>query len=47
MIESTSPGLMDTKILVFAGPRIPKRGEKIKSPTGVVETLKQLDVRIN
>ncbi|XP_020604433.1 DNA-directed RNA polymerase III subunit RPC7-like [Orbicella faveolata] len=26
-----------------ARPRIPKRGEKIKSPTGVVEALKQLD----
>lgn len=31
--------------MAFAGPRIPKQGEKIKPATGDVEALKQLEVR--
>lgn len=31
--------------MAFAGPRIPKRSEKIKPATGDVEALKQLEVR--
>ena len=33
-------------LMLFAGHKIPKRGEKIQQATGVVEALKQLDVRM-
>ena len=32
--------------MLFAGHKIPKRDEKIKQATGIVEALKQLDVRM-